>query len=294
MISMRAKAVACLPWTDRGGRFSGLRLVVLLLVSLPALWMAYRWQAGLLSAKPVTDILRESGDWAMRGLVLTLAVSPVRGLTGWNVLVGVRRMLGLSALFYVALHLAFYCIDQKFMWGRIASEIVLRLYLAIGMFAALTLVVLGATSSDRAVRRLGVRLWRRIHLWAHVAVLAGLLHFFMQVRIDAFEPVLLSGLLLLLALCRLAQRLWRPPPLWTTALAAALAAFGAALVEEGFYTLFMNAPRWVVFAANLDFSFQIRPAWWVLAAGLALLVAQAASRRRGRPARARLTPAFRK
>lgn len=280
-----------LPWFDRSGTLSWLRLFVFALVAAPALWMSYKWFGGKLSPKPITDILRESGDWSIRFIVATLAISPLRASTRWNALVGVRRMLGLAALFYVGVHLLFYFIDQHFVLWRIALEIVLRTYLTIGFFAVAILAVMGWTSNDAAVRRLGVEKWRRTHRWIYVAAFLGILHFFMQVRIKAYEPSLLSGLLILLGGYRLVQ--WRSKTVswWQLAALVILAAVAAALVEAGYYRFSMNAPLWSVLSANTDFSFEIRPAWWVLAGGVALLLAHGIGLMRRRPAQSPITQA---
>ena len=271
-----------LPWYDRTGRVSLLRLAVFVLASGPALWMTYKWFGGLLSPKPITDILRESGDWSIRLLLVTLAVSPLRALTRWNGILAVRRMLGLFALFYGLLHLSFYFFDQHFVLWRIALEIVLRTYLTIGFSALLIMAVMGATSTDAMVRRLGAEKWRRIHWWVYVAVFGGLLHFFMQVRIKAYEPSLLTGLCILLGGYRLLQRRSRDVPYWQL-VALALAGFaGAALMEAAHYAISMNAPMLVVLQANLDFSYEIRPAYWSLAAGVLLIVTKAAGQLRNR------------
>ncbi|MCC2097117.1 MAG: sulfoxide reductase heme-binding subunit YedZ, partial [Hyphomicrobiales bacterium] len=291
--SMNALAMTgWLPWYDRRGRMSPLRLAVFLLACAPAMWMAYKWFGGLLSPKPVTDIIRESGDWTIRFLLITLAVTPLRGLTRWNGVLAVRRMLGLSALFYGLTHLTFYFIDQHFVLWRIALEIVLRTYLTIGFFSLFIMAVMGATSSDGMVRRLGADKWRRIHWWVYVAVFGGMLHFFMQVRIKAYEPSLLTGVCILLGGYRLAQRRSRDVSYWRLGLLALLAFAGSALMEAGYYAISMNAPMLVVLQANLDFSYEIRPAYWVLAAGLLLMVVKAAVQLRNRFAgRNRTAPA---
>ena len=283
-----------LPWYDRGGTWSWLRLIVFALAAAPAVWMSYKWFGGKLSPKPVTDILRECGDWSMRFIVATLAVSPLRSLTRWNALIGVRRMLGLAALFYVCAHLLFYFIDQHFVLWRIALEIALRTYLTVGFFALAILAIMGWTSNDAAVRRLGAEKWRRIHRWIYLAALLGVLHFFLQVRIKAYEPSLLSGLLIMLGGYRLLQWRQKDVAFWRLGALAAFSAVAAAFVEAGYYRFSMNAPLWSVLQANGDFSYEIRPAWWVLAAGATMLCAATIGflrRRTARTASNRPTPA---
>ncbi|MGE3248367.1 MAG: sulfite oxidase heme-binding subunit YedZ [Beijerinckiaceae bacterium] len=234
--------------------------------------MGYKYFGGRLSPKPITDLLRENGDWAIRFIFLTLAVSPLRAMTRWNGIIGIRRMLGLFALFYTVAHLSFYVIDQRFVVWRIALEIVLRTYLTIGFAAVAILAVMGWTSNDAAVKRLGAQRWQKIHRWIYVAAFLALLHFFMQVRIRAYEPSLLSGLAILLGGYRLLQRRSRDVPMWQVFLLAALAPLATALVEAGYYHFSMNAPLAPVLNANFDFSYEIRPAWFVLAAGGAMVL----------------------
>ncbi len=274
------------PWSTRAGRLSWLRLAVFILACCPAFWMSYKWFGGLLSPKPVTDILRETGDWCIRFLLITLAVSPLRRLARWNAVTGVRRMLGLFTLFYGLAHFTLYLVDQHFVLWRVALEIVLRTYLTIGFAALAIMLVMGATSTDSMVRRLGSDRWRRIHWFVYLAAFGGMLHFFMQVRIKAYEPSLLTGVCILLGGYRLLQRRGRDVAFWHLLLLTVAAFAAAALVEAGYYRISMNAPMLVVLQANLDFSYEIRPAYWVLPAGLALMVAKLAGRRNGAPRRA--------
>ena len=265
---------------------SWLRLAVFVLACAPAAWMFYKWFGGLLSPKPITDILRESGDWCIRFLLITLAVSPLRALTRWNGFIAVRRMLGLFALFYGLVHFSFYLIDLNFNLWRVALEIILRTYLTIGFAALVIMSVMGFTSRDSMVRKLGVHRWRQIHWFVYLAVFAGLLHFFMQVRIKAYEPSLLTGLCVLLGGYRLLQQRTKDVPYWQLFLLMLVAFACAALMEAAYYRISMNAPMLVVLQANLDFSYEIRPAYWVFPAGFALIAAKLFGRWRGRATRA--------
>ena len=108
-----------LPWLDRQGRFSGLRAAAFALVLLPALILAAEAWTGQLGSKPWTRAVHDTGTWAVRLLLITLTVSPLRRILDWGKLLGIRRMLGLSALAYATAHLALYCIDLAFDWGLI-------------------------------------------------------------------------------------------------------------------------------------------------------------------------------
>lgn len=286
------------PWTDRSGNFSPLKTAVFTALCLPALWLIWAATNGapsgttsLLGPRPVTEAIHQTGDWAIRFLWLSLAVTPLRRIANWPKLIVVRRMVGVAALLYALTHLALYTLDLKFDLARVASEIALRFYLTIGFVALVGLAVLGATSTDAAIRRLGGN-WNRLHKIVYViAPLAGF-HFFIQSKADVYEPTLMAGFLLILLLCRLAQArgLSLTSPLILAGIAI-LSALGAAAIEYAWYALATGVPPGRVLAANLQFSFSIRPAWWVLATGLALAVIAFARSRFGKagPARGRRT-----
>lgn len=267
------------PWTDRSGKFSPLKAAVLTGACLPALWLA--WQAasgalgtagspGPLGPRPVTEAIHETGDWAIRFLWISLAVTPLRRIANWPKLIIVRRMLGVTALCYALAHFSLYIVDLKFDLVRVATEIALRFYLTIGFAALLGLVTLGSTSTDAAIRRLGGN-WGRLHKIVYGIGLLAAFHFFIQSKADVFEPTLMAGFFLLLMLYRLAH--WRGFSLTSPFVLVAIAVLGAlgtAAVEYAWYGIATGVPPGRVLAANLQFSFSIRPAWWVLATGLAV------------------------
>lgn len=284
------------PWTDRSGKFSPLKTAVFTGLCLPALWLAWAaWSgafvpadsAGLLGPRPVTEAIHYTGDWAIRFLWLSLAVTPLRRIANWPRLIVIRRMLGVSALVYALAHFSLYAVDLKFDLSRVVSEIALRFYLTIGFVALLGLVALGSTSTDAAIRRLGGN-WNRLHRIVYLIAALAAFHFFIQSKADVYEPTLMAGWFLLLMLCRLAasRGLALTSPLVLIAIAA-LAALGTAAVEYAWYGLATGVPPGRVLAANLQFSFSIRPAWWVLATGLALALLALVRLRFGRPGPAR-------
>ena len=129
-----------LPWTDRSGRLSPFKLAVFAGTLLPFCYLAWRWGVNDLGSKPVTEAIHRSGDWAIRFLTISLAVSPLRDALRWLKVVQVRRMLGLAALGYLLLHFMLYFVDQHWNLAKIASEIALRIYLTIGFAALLGMV----------------------------------------------------------------------------------------------------------------------------------------------------------
>lgn len=257
------------PWTDRAGRFSPLKAATFAGTLLPAMLLAWWWTAGTLGPRPVTEAIHETGDWAIRFLAMSLAVTPLRRIAQWPKLINVRRMLGLAALSYALLHLLLYVADQKWDLGKVASEIALRLYLTIGFAALLGLVALGSTSTDAMIRRLG-RNWNRLHKIVYVIAALAAVHFFMQTKADVFEATIVAGLVLLLMIYRLAHRF--SLPLSSPVVLAGIAVAGTAATATAellWYGLATGIPVSRVFAANWHFAFQIRPMWWVLAVGLA-------------------------
>ncbi|QFT66410.1 Sulfoxide reductase heme-binding subunit YedZ [Labrenzia sp. THAF35] len=264
------------PWTDRRGNLSGLRLAVFIAVLLPALQIFYSLAFGPVLPEPFEMELHASGDWAVRFLLVTLAVTPLRRIFSWNRIVGVRRMLGVTVLAYALLHLGLYAAQESWNLGKVVSEIVLRFYLTIGFVALFGLAVLGATSFDSAIRKLG-RNWQRLHTLIYPIGVLMLFHFFLQSKSDVTQATLMAGLFVLLMIYRLAVKagfsLANPLVL---AVCALLAAAGTAGIEFAWYALATGIPADRVFQANFALSVAIRPAIWVgiigLGVGLAAIV----------------------
>ncbi len=160
--------------------------------------------ADRLGANPVEAVTRGLGDWALRLLLITLAVTPLRKLSGWHWLLRLRRMLGLFCFFYAALHLAAYVwADQFFDWAAIFDDILKRPFITVGFIAFSLLVPLAATSSNAMIRRLGGRNWQRLHRLVYPAALLGVLHFYWMVKLDTREPLLYAAILAFLLGIRL-------------------------------------------------------------------------------------------
>jgi sulfoxide reductase heme-binding subunit YedZ len=258
-----ARAVSW-PWLDRAGRLSRFKLAVFLLALAPGLWFTAAYALDRLGAKPLTAYLHAMGDWSVRFLILSLAITPMRRIANAPKLILVRRMLGLTALAYALFHFTLYIADQKFDLARVASEIIFRIYLTIGFAGLLGLVVLGVTSTDGMIRRLG-KAWPRLHRLVYPLTALALLHFFLQSKIDVSNPVYWSGLFLALMGWRLMHRFkvpTAPLPLLGLSVAAGLATAG---LEALWYALATGVPASAVLSANLDFAYDVRPAWWVFA-----------------------------
>lgn len=158
-----------------------------------------------LGANPIEHITRATGDWTLRLLLLTLAVTPLRQLTGWHWLVRLRRTLGLYAFFYGCLHLATYVwLDQFFDWPGIVADIVKRPFVTLGFAAFVLMLPLAVTSTNGMIRRLGGRAWQRLHRAVYAVGVLGVAHYWWLVKKDLTEPIAYALVLATL----FALRLW--------------------------------------------------------------------------------------
>ena len=185
----------------------------LLLVNggVPALLLGWDALHHQLGANPANFAILTTGMLALVFLMLTMLVTPLRKITGWNWLVFSRRTFGLYAFFYASLHfLIFFCLDRGFSVSSTLSEMVKRKYLLVGITGLLAMVPLAITSTNAMIKRLGGKRWRALHRLAYVAAGAGVLHYYMQVKADVRRPLLFAAALALLLGCRLLA--WRQRP----------------------------------------------------------------------------------
>ena len=266
-------ALRWLPWTDARGRFSAFKLLVLLLLLLPALSIASDFAQGALGARPVKEMLLAAGLWSIRLILLSLALSPARAILQWPRLSQVRRMVGVAAFAYVAAHFTLYAADQAFDLAKVVSEIVLRVYLAIGFLALLALAALAATSTDGMVRRLGGKRWRLLHRLVYGVGVLAVVHFFLQSKNSLDEPWVMAGLLFWLFAWRLLAWWRKQPELPDLALTVALATAFTALGEAAYFWFKLGVPALQVLQANWMWSLGPRPAAVVLAITLAVVLA---------------------
>ena len=149
------------------------------LALLPLAWLVYGAFANTLGANPAEALIRSSGDWTLRFLCLTLAVTPLRQLTGWHALARLRRMLGLFTFFYGVLHfLCFAWLDMGFDAAAILADIPKRPFILVGTAALLLMLPLAATSFKGAIKALGAARWQALHKAVYAVALLALLHFF--------------------------------------------------------------------------------------------------------------------
>lgn len=255
---------------ERSGRWSPLKIVAFVAALLPAAWIAYQAAAGELGARPVTEAIHQAGDWALRFLLITLAVTPAQRIFAYPRLVLARRTLGVASAGYALLHFSLYILDQHFDVFKVASEIVLRIYLTIGALGLVGLIALASTSTDAAISRLGAGRWHAIHRVVYVIAVLAVVHFFIQSKLNTYQPVLMAGFLIwLLAYRVLYRRTGHVSPLHLVVLAVATAAV-TAVGEAMLYFFTSGVDARLVLLAHFDLEMEVRPAWWVLAAGLAI------------------------
>jgi len=178
--------------------------------ALPAVWLGVDALRGNLTANPIEDITHRTGWWALTLLMATLAITPLRRITGWNQLIRLRRMLGLWTFAYVAMHLLTYVVlDLFFAFDVFLEDVMERPYITLGMGAFVILLALAVTSTKGWIRRLG-RNWQRLHRLIYVAAVLGVIHFYWQVKADTREPLIYAGILAVLLMARLLPRVRRP------------------------------------------------------------------------------------
>jgi len=179
------------------------RLLVFLASLLPLAYMTWAAFSDSLGPNPVEALSHETGSWALRFLLITLAITPLRRLTGWRRPVLLRRMFGLFSFFYASLHvLVWLWLDREFAWGGMLADIAKRPYITVGFLSFLILTALAATSNAFSMRNLGLR-WKQLHRLVYVAALLAVLHFIWLVKADLLEPMVYLGIFSLLMLLRI-------------------------------------------------------------------------------------------
>lgn len=182
-----------------GAQIALIKAVVFLICLLPALNLALGWYEDALGANPIETITRASGEWTLRFLLITLAVTPLRRYTGLHWLLRLRRMLGLFAFVYGAAHLTTYLwLDQFFDWQAIANDILERPFITVGFAAFVLLIPLAATSNSFSIRKLGGRRWQSLHRSSYAIAILGVVHFWWLVKADLFEPLVYALILAVL------------------------------------------------------------------------------------------------
>ncbi len=177
---------------------------------LPFVWLAHQWWLAFgnmphdLGFNPNETSNRFSGDWALRMLLITLAITPLSRLFKAPKLLMFRRMMGLFAYFYVCVHMLSYVwLDMLFNWPELWADVLKRIYITIGMVAFLLLTPLAITSTKGMIKRLGARRWQRLHKAVYIIGPLAIIHFFMMRKGLQLEPLVYGGILAILLLVRL-------------------------------------------------------------------------------------------
>jgi methionine sulfoxide reductase heme-binding subunit len=172
----------------------------------PFLWLAYNAVWGDLGVNPVETITNETGIWTLRLLAVTIAITPIRWLTKWNAIINFRRMIGLFAFFYAAVHfLIYFVLDRSLMFDGLWEDIVLRPYITVGFTAFVLMIPLAITSTKGWIRRLGGRRWNLLHRLVYVSAVLGVLHYLWKVKLDATNPLIYGAIVAILLVWRVAK-----------------------------------------------------------------------------------------
>ena len=176
--------------------------LVFTLCLLPLVLLVLQLVTDALGANPIEAFTRQTGEWGLRFLLITLAITPLRHILKQSWPLRFRRMLGLFVFFYVCIHLSSYIVlDQFFDWAEIWADILKRPFITIGMSAFAMLIPLAVTSNKHMMRRLG-RNWQRLHRFVYLIAVCAMLHYFWLVKADLYWPTLYATILALLLLFR--------------------------------------------------------------------------------------------
>ncbi|MCV6638051.1 protein-methionine-sulfoxide reductase heme-binding subunit MsrQ [Candidatus Albibeggiatoa sp. nov. NOAA] len=179
--------------------------VVFILCLLPAMMLVYGFLTHNLGADPIQLMLKETGEWALRLLLATLAVTPIRHIFGWSSLIRIRRMLGLFSFFYALLHITIYItFDQSLDIVEIINDIFKRPFITIGVMSFLLMLPLALTSSNYAIRYLTGKKWKQLHQLVYLVGIGAVIHFLWLAQSKAYitEPLIYMTILAMLLLVR--------------------------------------------------------------------------------------------
>jgi sulfoxide reductase heme-binding subunit YedZ len=264
------------PWRDRRGRLLPFKAAVLASLFVPGALYAFWLANGALGARPITEAIHGTGLWAIRFLLISLAITPFARALDWPSLLLVRRNVGVASACYAVAHLTLYVVDEKFVLLTVISEIALRFYLTIGFLSLLVLLALAVTSTDEWVKQLG-RNWKRLHRLAYPVGVVALLHFYIQSKLNVSESVFVSGLFVWLMAWRALPEGWRRKQGvgFTAALYGGLAIVSGLVtagLEFAWYGLATKVNPLRVLYANETIARGLRPAHWVFVVTAALVV----------------------
>ena len=193
---------------------------------VPFAHLVWRGFTGGLTADPLVEVTNETGIWTLRFVVITLAITPLRRVSGWNPVIRFRRMLGLFAFFYATLHVLTYLVGDRFAslefpdgfvaWSTLVNllasvweDVAKRPYITVGFIAFVSMIPLAVTSTAGWIRRMGGRNWQRLHRLIYLIAIAGVTHYWWRVKADTLHPAVYAGIVAVLLGYRLALSIRR-------------------------------------------------------------------------------------
>ena len=191
--------------------FNRSKPVLFILILFPSLLWAYQFFTGNLGVNPIEKLMDELGLMALRLIILTLMITTLSNIKPLKSIVVLRRMIGLFAFYYVCLHFSTYIVLDHFLDMQfIIQDIIKRPFITFGFISFLFLIPLASTSTNNMIKRLGFKLWKKIHYLIYPVAILASMHFYVLVRADKTEPVIYMGIIILLLLHRIFKRLTRP------------------------------------------------------------------------------------
>ena len=191
--------------------FNRSKPVLFILILFPSLLWAYQFVIGNLGVNPIEKLMDELGLMALRLIIITLMISSLSNIKTLKSIVVLRRMIGLFAFYYVCLHFSTYIVLDHFLDIQfIVQDIIKRPFITFGFISFLFLIPLASTSTNNMIKRLGFKLWKKIHYLIYPVAILASMHFYVLVRADKTEPVIYMGIITLLLLQRIFKRLTRP------------------------------------------------------------------------------------
>ena len=192
--------------------FNRSKPVLFILILFPSLLWAQQFVTGNLGVNPIEKLMDELGLMALRLIILTLMITTLSNIKPLKSIVVLRRMIGLFAFYYVCLHFSTYIVLDHFLDMQfIIQDIIKRPFITFGFISFLFLIPLASTSTNNMIKRLGFKLWKKIHYLIYPVAILASMHFYVLVRADKTEPVIYMGIIILLLLHRIFKRLTRPP-----------------------------------------------------------------------------------
>ena len=191
--------------------FNRSKPILFILILFPSLLWAYQFVTGNLGVNPIEQLMDELGLMALRLIIITLMITSLSNIKTLKSIVVLRRMIGLFAFYYVCLHFSTYIVLDHFLDMQfIIQDIIKRPFITFGFISFLFLIPLASTSTNNMIKRLGFKLWKKIHYLIYPVAILASMHFYVLVRADKTEPVIYMGIIILLLLHRIFKRLTRP------------------------------------------------------------------------------------